>query len=1136
MLPNEILSHLETALPAQRKPILNQFIRELLVDFLELDSLEDVTEDQNFVELGADSMQAVDFKVKIEKLLQCPLRSTLLFDYPRLDLLTEYLLDEALHLPNGEAASADINAPKTIVSPINRVEEIAIIAMAGIFPGADGVDALWERILSGEPLSLAAQNNGQRHSFGRLSINNTVSLEKLGITPAIFVAMDRQQQLMLKVTADAMVNFGITNQALSSQTTGVFIGAQQTAHDPNVPYQIPVANKLSFQLNLKGPSESMNTFCTSAYVALNRAIQSIRAGECKQAIVGGVNIIASDEFAAASKAGLYDTILSQDNQTRSFCADASGYVRSVGAGIIIIKPLSQAELDGNHILALVKSATVYHGGRGYSYEAPNPQGLKTTIKTSIEKAGISSDSIDYIEAHGIGNLMADALELGAIDQSYRALSTNPNKKWHISCIKPSIGHPEMASGMASLLKVLKALEHNTLPGIAGFGRVNSELADDHALILQAENASWQTASAPKRVALNSYAIGGMNAHVILEEYHKVREAASEAVSPGKTGFAAAQADVEVMDNDNAIISGLMREIFNLELGQIDQSLSLVDYGFDSIKVMQFVAQLNEALGLDIKISQVLGVDDFAGFFELFLRERRKSKAAAVSQPEHLTAKTSQAVIHSPLSAVQKGLWYVNELAADSIGFNIPMTFKIAGKINQESLRQALALMLDEHPMLRASIVQKDSADDIMQVIRPVQACINLQVIPLASGQALNSTLMALLKQPFNLEKDALLRLYVLEAADNLSYVFFVVHHIVFDGTSGALFIHSFWDKYHRLCAGEPPVTRPVDLAFLDYVSWENAYLNSNKALEDQAWWQTQLAGQAPTVNMPYDRLPHSTLTASGIGCQSFTLDDASLSAMKNLATTAKANLSVLFLTAFQIFLNKLTHEQELAVTVPVRGRPKQIHENSIGCYINIMVIPCSLTADKNFIRLVQETRQQFFNGLDHANYPFPKILADLGLTLTNPKENPFPVSYTYQNFFDELLNNATVMQGVEPLYDIYQQTEDNYTLEIYDFRKTLQINFKYKRSLFNDDTIKRHLVYFNKLLDAIITNPDWAVKSYALLPSDERQRVLTAFNATGHHYSSGSCIHELFAQQANKTPDNLAVIFEDQRLSYRQLH
>ncbi|NOT85578.1 MAG: AMP-binding protein, partial [Methylococcaceae bacterium] len=1135
MLSSEILRHLKTALPEQHKPILSGFIRELLVDFLELDSLEEVAEDQNFMDLGTDSMQAVDFKFKLEQLLQCSLKSTLLFDYPRLDLLTEYLLNDVLHLPNSHSKTADFNPKQPIANPVSEVNEIAIIAMAGIFPGAENVEGLWEKVMAGESLKLSAQNAGQHLDFGRLTNLHTAALDKLGITQAVFLVMDRQQQLMFKVIADAMVNFDVSSQALSKQTTGVFIAAQQTVHDRNVPYQIPIANKLSFQLNLKGPSESVNTFCTSVYVALNRAIQSIQAGECQQAIVGGVNIIAAEEFAAAASAGLYDTILSADNQTKSFCDDASGYVRSEGAGVILLKPLSQAEQEGNNILAIVKSAAVYHGGRGYSYEAPNPQGLKATIKISIEKAGINTDSIDYVEAHGIGNVMADALELGAINQCYRALSARPDKHWHISCIKPTLGHPEMASGIASLLKVLKALEHKTLPGIANFGVINSELAADHALILQAENHPWPDTPTPRRVALNSYAIGGMNAHVILEEYRNVREALQGNNSIAKIHNSAAKIDPDANDLHDVIVADLMREIFNLELEHIDQSLSLVDYGFDSIKVMQFVTQLNEKLALDIKISQVLSVDHFADFFTLLACARANNQGKLTGQAQESMPKVVPCLIQGPLSQVQKGLWYVNEIASDSISFNIPMTFKITGKVDQDKLRQALAMMLEEYPMLRAGIVQQEGTEDIMQRIRPIESCLNLQVIQLDLKQQLNLVLLALLRQPFDLSTDALLRLFVIEAADT-SYVFFVIHHIVFDGTSGALFIPSFWGKYHALIAGKTLVTQPPDLAFLDYVNWERAYLDSAKAVEDQAWWQAQLAGQAPTVNLPYDRLPQSTLSTSGIGCQKFTLDEASFTAMKNLASKLKANLSVLFLTAFQIFLHKLAQEQEIAVTVPVRGRPKQVHENSIGCYINIIVIPCSLAAEKSFSELVQETRQQFFNCLDHAQYPFPKILADLGLTLTNPKENPFPVSYTYQNFFDELLNNATVMQGVEPLYDIYQQTEDNYTLEIYDFRKTLQLNFKYKRSLFDDETIVRHTTYFNNLLAAIIADAEQAVKHYELLPPAEKQRVLTTFNATQLHIPKHRCLHELFAEQAAQTPDNLAVIFADRHLSYRQLH
>ncbi|MGY0034805.1 beta-ketoacyl synthase N-terminal-like domain-containing protein [Pedobacter sp. NJ-S-72] len=185
-----------------------------------------------------------------------------------------------------------------------------------------------------------------------------------------------------------MNDHAISLSALSSQVTGVFI-ASSPDHPvdgdfPVKPYQITLSNALSFRLNLQGPSEQVNTFCTSVYVALHRAVQSIRSGEITHAIVGGINLIEDGVFKKAAMAGLYDDLLSPGNSTKSFCQHADGFVRTEGLGLFILKPLPLAVSDGNKILALVRGTAVHHGGSGFSIEAPNVKGMKFVMERCIQ--------------------------------------------------------------------------------------------------------------------------------------------------------------------------------------------------------------------------------------------------------------------------------------------------------------------------------------------------------------------------------------------------------------------------------------------------------------------------------------------------------------------------------------------------------------------------------------------------------------------------------------------------------------------------------------------------------------------------------------------------------------------------------
>ncbi|WP_233603296.1 SDR family NAD(P)-dependent oxidoreductase [Pedobacter sp. KBW06] len=490
--------------------------------------VEAFEDDRPFSEYGFDSILGTTLTKNINEALNILLKSTDIFNYPSIKELSEYI-----HGSYGD----DLISKKTLPSAEEEdqaevAEEdddaIAIVALGGVFSGAGDSEQLWEQIMSGNVMdgTVEVKSKGTSFHYGAIAeVFQESHIRKVGLTPEEFSEMGRQQKLIFGVLGQAIEESGIALKALSAKRTGVFIGSQQLlpeadelgniSVDKDISYIIP--NKVSFQLNLKGPSEVVDTACTSGYVALHRAIQSIYTGECEQAIVGGVNVIsrlALQENALGKLTGL----LSNGQVTRSFGDEGTGFVKSEGAGVLIIKPLKKARLDGDKILALVRGSAVYHGGRGFSLETPSAKGMKEVIKACIRKAGVNSDTIDYIEAHGVANRMADAIELGAINEAYKELSSNPEKKWNIGSVKPTVGHPELASGIVSIIKVIMAFRNKTIPGISGLDIVNKELDPGHSMILKSESGYWSNGVYPRRAGLNSYAVGGMNAHVILEEY------------------------------------------------------------------------------------------------------------------------------------------------------------------------------------------------------------------------------------------------------------------------------------------------------------------------------------------------------------------------------------------------------------------------------------------------------------------------------------------------------------------------------------------------------------------------------------------------------------------------------------------
>ena len=440
----------------------------------------------------------------------------------------------------------------------NRRMEFAIVGINGRFPGADDINGFWQLILEGRncvsnpPLNRsdwkAFSEEGLYQAFG---INNKWAgfIDEIhgfdplffGIAPVEAKSINSEQRQLLMSVWNAIEDAGYTQSELSQHATGVFVAVGPGEY-PNLkddeslvqeaslldsPSLSLIPNRISYLFNLCGPSEMCDTTCSSSLVALHRAIQSMQLGECEQAIVGGVNLIQSPvSFAGMESAGM----LSPTGISAPFQTTANGTVRGEGVGALLIKPLETALKDNDFVYAVVKGSGVCHGGRGVSLTAPNIRGMKMAMRQAYAAADIDPGTVDYIEAHGMGSNLADSAEISAIkstldDISDLSRSAQPdNRPTYISCLKPCIGHTEVFSGMASLIKVVLALRNRKIPMIPRFSALSGDISlENSPLEMAVDTVEWDQpvdqsgGKIPRRASINSYGIGGVNAHVVLEE-------------------------------------------------------------------------------------------------------------------------------------------------------------------------------------------------------------------------------------------------------------------------------------------------------------------------------------------------------------------------------------------------------------------------------------------------------------------------------------------------------------------------------------------------------------------------------------------------------------------------------------------
>jgi polyketide synthase PksN len=438
-------------------------------------------------------------------------------------------------------------------------EPIAIVGISGVMPESEDLEAFWRNLrdtkdlisvipesrwrwqdYDGNPLKEANKTNSRWGGF----MKEVDKFDPLffGISPREAEAMDPQQRIFLEMVWSAIEDAGQKVSSLSGTRTGVFVGSASNDYLNLLnSQQLPLdgytvagnshcilANRVSFLLNLRGPSAPIDTACASSLIAVHRAVESIHAGSSDMAIAGGVQVILSP---AASISFSMAGMLSGDGRCKTFDKRANGYVRGEGAGAVFLKRLSQALADGNHIYGIIRSSAENHGGKVTTLTAPNSAAQAELLVEAYQKAGIEPETVGYIECHGTGTSIGDPIEVQALSKAFAELYKRQGRAVQgpahcgLSSVKTNIGHLETAAGVAGVLKVLLALKHQQIPANLHFEELNPfiNLAGTPFYIAD-RLTEWKAPLdregrvLPRRAGVSSFGFGGANAHVVIEEY------------------------------------------------------------------------------------------------------------------------------------------------------------------------------------------------------------------------------------------------------------------------------------------------------------------------------------------------------------------------------------------------------------------------------------------------------------------------------------------------------------------------------------------------------------------------------------------------------------------------------------------
>jgi amino acid adenylation domain-containing protein len=508
--------------------------------------------------------------------------------------------------------------------------------------------------------------------------------------------------------------------------------------------------------------------------------------------------------------------------------------------------------------------------------------------------------------------------------------------------------------------------------------------------------------------------------------------------------------------------------------------------------------------------------------------------------EFLRKKAAEAESSHTLSRGQQALWFLYQAAPESAAYNTAFTARILSPVNVPALRRAFQALIDRHPSLRTTFSTRGG--EVVQEVHPYQELwFEEEAVSTRSWAELNQRVEEDYKRPFDLERGPALRVTLFTRSRQDHVLLFTIHHIVCDAWSIWLLLDELRLLYPAELAGKPASLPPLERDYTDFIQWQRDTLAGPEGDRLWTYWQKQLAGDLPLMDLPTDR-PRSAVHSHHGASHFFKLADNLAQRLTALARAEGATIYMMLLAAFQVLLRRYSGQEDILVGSPTTGRSQAEFAGIVGYFVNPVVMRADLRGNPTFKEFLRQIRQVVLAALAHQDLPFPLLVERLH-PRRDPSRSPlFQVFFVFQKpqqssgVGNLLESGGKVNWGgldLEPFKMPQMEGQFDLTLEI---ERGMDCVFKYNTSLFDAATIDRMAGHFQILLEAIVRDPEQRVSGLPLLSDAERHQLLVKWNDTRAEYRWDQCIHQYFEAQAEKNPDAVALVFEGDRLTYRDVN
>lgn len=563
-------------------------------------------------------------------------------------------------------------------------------------------------------------------------------------------------------------------------------------------------------------------------------------------------------------------------------------------------------------------------------------------------------------------------------------------------------------------------------------------------------------------------------------------------------------------------------------------------GIDSLKAMELKYFIDDFLGINLPVALLLEDRSITAIAEhaLSLAKNNKQAIATVSEDWRQGAEM-------PLSLGQQAIWTVCRLDPQTAVYNMPLALRIASAIDTGALQAALRMLPDRHGQLR-TIFSVNKATEPVQRLLP-EAEFLLEPVACDDEADRVQQVNARIRQSFDLENGPLLRAQLFSTAADDHVLVFCAHHIVVDFRSLVILLDELKGGYAAQIAGWTAPLPPLTARYDDYIAWQNVYLDSEQAEQDLHYWQQQLQGELPKLELPLDR-PRASATAYRGGAETLSIDPHTTQKLRKLAGSSNATLYTVLLGLFNVLLHRYSGQQDIIVGTPTLGRPKQDFADLVGYFANPVALRSRPVGDKTFIDFLVEVRQTVLGGLAHQDYPFSLLVEKIQPDRAGGLWPFYQVMFVWQGGASAVPDAVALALGTpgaaidwpgvkaESLALTEGIAQFDLTLMMAEAGGGLSATFQYRAELFARETILRMLGHFQCLLQGVLAQPEQRLSELPLLTMPERERQLFAWNRTRSAYPQDLCIHQWFEIQAAKTPESTAAVFRQQSISYAELN